>query len=982
FAFTNNAPIRFIVREGLPAGDYNDGSGFRDYQNCIDGEATSLDQNGNSQNETGQDCANLRTSDDPQGFANITLNKQSNPQEVSVTDTIQFTLTVNLTEEASGNLIDPVIQDELPAGLNFVSWDSVSISNTVGGDVLNAPYLVLEDDVNIGGEIRDRLQFYWDDVDVPTGTLLDCTGACNPNGLASPAGARELDIIPPVTGNKTITITFTAEVLLSAAAGNYSNALEIAADSPNLFCQSGTAANDTDDLDDDGLGSDVLCFIEDDYDVREAADMSSQKWIRSVDGVNGTFDFVSFNNLDSPDNPSCPQFFYDTTGDGTDERFTRFPCVAEGLPEGNFEYLLRVINTGVVNTDEYIQYDILPFIGDTGVSQGLSGSARETEFLVFMTGPVEIEQLPTSPAPSGATFTPPTFTIEYSNVSNACRTEMENTETAPFPAGCVNNWTIDPVADFGGWDQVRSFRIVQNNSASDGGTGVIPPGTELYFSVPMEINQYGDAPDLAETGEIAWNSFAQRFSNAESGTRLLPAEPPKVGIVVEQRFSIGNRVWIDDGFNGTGYTLANANNGQIDVGELPRDGVEVQLWRDIGDGNGFQLFATDETRDGGYYIFANLDANTYSSPTAAPRPIDYQVRIPATEFQAGGPLEDYISSFGRRSATGNNNVDSEDNGIDPTGTTVSGGGFVPSETYETDGVRSTTFQLTANQEATGETDVLTDNTNPDPDPPSNEGPLGRGEDFEDDPDSDLTVDFGFFRPMSIGNIVWLDDDNTVGTPGDGIINGAEAGIPDVVLRLYLADGTTLYDVNPNQGGIQPYEVTTDANGFYLFDLLPPGEYVVRVEASNFAFGATNAGDGPLADYISSLPENPVDENVAGNADDSTDHGIDPATDGDQRANGVSSAVITLTPDSEITTEALGPAGDGRRVTPDNSDLTVDFGFWEEQTTFSLGNRVWDDINNNGILDPGETGINGVQVALYEDDNGDGVADSATPLLTT
>lgn len=40
---------------------------------------------------------------------------------------------------------------------------------------------------------------------------------------------------------------------------------------------------------------------------------------------------------------------------------------------------------------------------------------------------------------------------------------------------------------------------------------------------------------------------------------------------------------------------------------------------------------------------------------------------------------------------------------------------------------------------------------------------------------------------------------------------------------------------------------------------------------------------------------------------------------------------------------------------------------------SLGDRIWNDANNNGIQDPTESGINGVAITLYVDD-GDGVFD--------
>jgi hypothetical protein len=49
--------------------------------------------------------------------------------------------------------------------------------------------------------------------------------------------------------------------------------------------------------------------------------------------------------------------------------------------------------------------------------------------------------------------------------------------------------------------------------------------------------------------------------------------------------------------------------------------------------------------------------------------------------------------------------------------------------------------------------------------------------------------------------------------------------------------------------------------------------------------------------------------------------------------------------------------------------TVDFGLF---SPLSLGNYVWFDVNNNGLVDAGETGVNGVSVELYRDTNSDGV----------
>jgi len=94
--------------------------------------------------------------------------------------------------------------------------------------------------------------------------------------------------------------------------------------------------------------------------------------------------------------------------------------------------------------------------------------------------------------------------------------------------------------------------------------------------------------------------------------------------------------------------------------------------------------------------------------------------------------------------------------------------------------------------------------------------------------SDLTVDFGFYQPVTIGNYVWND------LNGDGVQNdgGAAAGLANVGLTL---TGTTA------AGASVTASTTTDANGAYLFTE-PPGTYTVTVMAANF-----NAG-GPLAGY--------------------------------------------------------------------------------------------------------------------------------------
>jgi len=217
----------------------------------------------------------------------------------------------------------------------------------------------------------------------------------------------------------------------------------------------------------------------------------------------------------------------------------------------------------------------LPHIGDTGVSATLASEARLTEFQVYMTGPVVAEEVPSS------SFT---YIVQYNTDPNydSCRPEMSSdSDEAPanhWQPGCDNNW-VDAATIGTNWDTVTSFRIVQDG-------GVIPSGDELIFTVPMLID---GTIGGAETGEISWNTFAQRFNNEASGRRLLTAEPRKVGIIIKEVFSVGNRVWIDDGIGG-GIPA----NGLIDGTEVGINDVTVELYQY--NGASYVLYATDITR--------------------------------------------------------------------------------------------------------------------------------------------------------------------------------------------------------------------------------------------------------------------------------------------------------------------------------------------------------------------------------------------------
>ncbi|MCP5098321.1 MAG: hypothetical protein GY943_22460, partial [Chloroflexi bacterium] len=180
-----------------------------------------------------------------------------------------------------------------------------------------------------------------------------------------------------------------------------------------------------------------------------------------------------------------------------------------------------------------------------------------------------------------------------------------------------------------------------------------------------------------------------------------------------------------------------------------------------------------------------------------------------------------------------------------------------------------------------------------------------------DPTNEPTIasyDFGFVTDTTVlgalGNYVWLDED------ADGRQDAGEPGIPNVIINLTDGVGTV-------------FTTTTDVDGGYLFDRLPAGTFTVTIPVENFNITR------PLE--LLTQTTNPV---LAG-----TDFG-----------NQSLPYAITL--------------GTG------DENLTADFGFiWfpgdvnNNTNNGALGDRVWVDMDSDGVQDPNEVGIEDVDVDL-------------------
>jgi len=191
------------------------------------------------------------------------------------------------------------------------------------------------------------------------------------------------------------------------------------------------------------------------------------------------------------------------------------------------------------------------------------------------------------------------------------------------------------------------------------------------------------------------------------------------------------------------------------------------------------------------------------------------------------------------------------------------------------------------------------------------------------------VDFGFRGTASLGDVVFLDSNGNGRQDG-----GAEVGIPGVGVSLF-------FDRNADGDFADPGEdvplaaTTTGAGGLYTFANLGAGNYQV-------AFGTTAAG----VTYARTVQDSAV-------ATDATDSDADPLT---------------------------GRTGTYTLANGD-SNITVDAGLY---VPVSLGDRVYYDLNGDGVQQPGELGIPGVgvQVVWHGPDGAPGGTDDRTFNTTT
>ncbi len=267
--------------------------------------------------------------------------------------------------------------------------------------------------------------------------------------------------------------------------------------------------------------------------------------------------------------------------------------------------------------------------------------------------------------------------------------------------------------------------------------------------------------------------------------------------------------------------------------------------------------------------------------------------------------------------------------------------------------------------------------------------------------TNLDQDFGFTGTGSIGDTVYYDAD------ANGVQDAGEPGLPLVTVALDIDfNGDTIVD--------HTLITTTDANGGYSFNQLPAGDYTVRVTQpagsaptvdadglgtpnqssltlaggennvdQDFGYTGTGSlgdtvffdvnGDGVLDAGDRGLPGVEVSIEIDVNGDTVVDYTRTAITDvdgnylfdrlipGDYRV-AVNTATLPGGMAGNPTFDADGGNDHQSLVTLGAGavNLDQDFGY---TAIGSIGDRVWLDVNADGLQDPNEVGLANVDVQL-------------------
>jgi hypothetical protein len=502
--------------------------------------------------------------------------------------------------------------------------------------------------------------------------------------------------------------------------------------------------------------------------------------------------------------------------------------------------------------------DTEPLVGGTATSAGYTATATGTDYWVATyNGDSYNNPVTSGPASEPVTITPATPSI--------------NTQQQP-PSATVGSSIADRATVAGGFNPTGTVTFLLHNNPNGTGTPLFVDTEPLVGGTATSAGYTATA-----TGTDYWVATYNGDSNnnaVTSGTAHEPVviTPATPAITTAQQpatatvgSSIADHALVSGGFNPTGTVTFNLYNNPNATGTPLFTDTEPLV------GGTATSAAYTATAPGTDYWVATYNGDSNNSAVTSGSALEPVTISPGVVS---------IGDFVWEDLNGNGVQDAGEPGI--AGVTVTLTGFSGSNSI----TAHTTTDATGHYlftEPAGTYTVTVDGSNfasgalagytatptlqGSPTTDSNPNPSGTTPSSLPGGASDLTVDFGYYRPVTIGDFVWND------LSPDGIQGSGEPGLNGVTLTL---TGTT------GSGNSVTDHTTTAGNGAYLFTEAP-GTYTVTLDASNFASG------GALAGFTASP----------------TLQGSDPALDSNPNPSG--------------TTPGMLPSG--------ASDLTIDFGYY-------------------------------------------------------
>ncbi len=466
-------------------------------------------------------------------------------------------------------------------------------------------------------------------------------------------------------------------------------------------------------------------------------------------------------------------------------------------PEDNpQEYTVEWLNSSdFVTLDAPVSIDVFPHLLD-GPTEG-SGAPRSPES--DFTGTVELNGAATASVAGDFLYTKRAAVDIQGDPAHA----TNPFQSAPYDLSNPNLGPLPDIDDDGEADSGATVWCLDTDFGTPGCPASYAEATGLMFVATDEVGP-GQMGDYTFRLDALGNDSGDFYANRASGfTPSLPGQVNQTNTVVVEvvSLSLGDFVWFDYDDDGT------YDPGQ---GEIPvPDGVVIELRDGV---TGAPLGPTTTTVNG-RYLFEDLVEGSYV------------VAIPATEFIAGGLLEDFVPSTPFSPSDDDANEDLDQNGYQGAGGVVL-----------TDPV-TLAFNTGPPDPITG--DVVVTGTEP-------IGDDVAGVDFFSlDELSNLTVDIGLVGPAEIDLVKDVLDDDANTTPGIYVPTG------DPVSWTYTVANTgdvDLFTVTVTDDQVAAADIScpthlADTDGNNVIDILRVGDIVVCTASGTAIDGQyTNTGD--------------------------------------------------------------------------------------------------------------------------------------------